>query len=186
MSMSNDDHLLLQDWLKRAQAYKAMYGEAAFFYRVLGACVDVPLIVLPIICSTFNMASDSDTWGSVGFYVINSLVALVSILHGLQKYFDLSKNASDLKGTRANYEAVMYDIQMFMVTSKDGPQDDHDKFIKDVECKMIQYAQMNNIPSWIKRKYVTEISAYDEKVNTFLGSPKPPPPVKTSSEDDDK
>lgn len=152
---------VLHDWLTRTLAYKAMYTFSLSLFRVLCAFIDLPLLVMPVICSTFNMSSNS--YGTVAYFIINSFGAAVSVLHAIQKYFKLSERITNLSKACDSLQSLVFDIQMFNIHAKHKTQEETDDFLDTVEQRLLQYIQDPNIPYFIQKKFISEEVTYTEK-----------------------
>jgi hypothetical protein len=135
---SGSQHVL-SDWLARILAYKGMYTCALSVFRVLSACIDLPLLIIPVICSTFNMSSNS--YGTVPYFIINSFGAAVSVLHAIQKYFELHTRCKALSDSCDSLQSLVFDIQMFNVHLRHKTQDEVDNFMESVEQRLLEYTQ---------------------------------------------
>ena len=162
MNLINDEVPIMRDWLSKVKGYRTMYASATLFYSVMTAMIDIPLIIIPIICSTFNMQSDQ--FGTLGYYILNGLIALIPILHGIQKYFAFNESLSSLKRARALFDAMAYDIQLFIVQMKHLKEEEITQFMDDIEQKIVSGSEIENVPYWIKRKYDPDLKTTPDSI----------------------
>ena len=142
---------VMKDWLGKVKNYRDMYGSAVFFYTIMTALIDIPLIIIPIVCATFNMSKD--LFGTVGYYVLNGLIALIPILHGIQKYFMFNETLSALKRARSTFDGMAFEIQMYIVQMRHYKDDQVIGFMEDLEKRIVESTEVEMVPFWIKGKF---------------------------------
>jgi hypothetical protein len=139
-----------------------MYTSATLFYTFVTALIDIPLIILPIICSTFNMQSHQ--FGGTAYFIVNGFIALIPILHGIQKYFSFQETLSALKRARAIFEELSFEIQMFIVQMKHCKDDEVTAFMEEIEQRIVSSTVIEHVPYWIKRRYDPDNIVYRTEI----------------------
>jgi hypothetical protein len=153
-----DEIPVMKEWEKKVKAFRNMYSSAAMFYAFVTALIDIPLIILPIVCSTFNINMQTNAFKSTEFYVLNGCIALIPILHGMQKYFAFSETLASLKRARAAFDEMSYEIQIFMVQMKHIKEADVVEFMDSIEQRIVSSNEIEHVPFWIRRRYDPDTS----------------------------
>lgn len=158
--MNIDEMPVIKDWLAKIKAYRAMYVSATMFYGFLTALIDIPLIIIPIMCSSFNMQSSQ--FGTLGYYILNGLIALIPILHGIQKYFAFNETLNVLKKARATFDGMAFEMQMFIVQMRHFKDDEIASYMEEIEQRIVQNTATEYVPWWIKKKFEPDNVVYKE------------------------